>query len=202
MSDSSPAGFPTVNDLPSFPIRTAISGKKVRLSEVGRGDSILRLSPDGNQIAFNRRQGATINVWTEPVDAGAARQLTFDKESASYPCWSPDGKFIAVEMKRGGDTEVAVLPSAGDSPVMLTHDSGQSFSFDWSPDGDKILFAGLRNGAWNIYWVSRTTRIEKQLTNYTGSSSYVRYPAWSPHGDQIVYEHGETTGNIWLTRVK
>jgi len=26
----------------------------------------------------------------------------------------------------------------------------------------------------------------------------VRYPAWSPRGDAIVYEYAETTGNIWL----
>jgi Tol biopolymer transport system component len=30
----------------------------------------------------------------------------------------------------------------------------------------------------------------------------VRYPAWSPRGDQIVYEYSETTGNIWTMRVK
>jgi hypothetical protein len=28
------------------------------------------------------------------------------------------------------------------------------------------------------------------------------YPAWSPLGNQIVYEYAETTGNIWLMELK
>jgi len=29
----------------------------------------------------------------------------------------------------------------------------------------------------------------------------VRYPAWSPSGDFIVYERAEITGNIWTTEL-
>jgi Tol biopolymer transport system component len=77
-----------------------------------------------------------------------------------------------------------------------------SWAHDWLPDGDKISFAGLRNGVWNIYWVSRRDKTEKQITHYTKLNTFVRYPAWSPHGDQIVYEYAETTGNIWMVRMK
>jgi hypothetical protein len=27
---------------------------------------------------------------------------------------------------------------------------------------------------------------------------YLRYPAWSPRDDQLVYERAETTGNVWM----
>jgi hypothetical protein len=30
----------------------------------------------------------------------------------------------------------------------------------------------------------------------------VRYPAWSPSGDRIVYEYAETTGNIWAMELE
>ena len=53
-------------------------------------------------------------------------------------------------------------------------------------------------GIWNVYWISRRGGPEHRLTNYSSRNSYVRYPAWSPRGDQIVYEYAETTGNIWL----
>jgi len=33
-------------------------------------------------------------------------------------------------------------------------------------------------------------------------NTYVRYPAWSPAGDQIVYEYAKTTGNIWMVDLK
>jgi Tol biopolymer transport system component len=84
----------------------------------------------------------------------------------------------------------------------LTADQHHSFPNDWAPDGDKIVFAGLRNGDWNIWWVSRSTRQEHQVTHYTRDNIQLIYPSWSPRGDQIVYEYSETTGNIWTMRVK
>jgi hypothetical protein len=48
-----------------------------------------------------------------------------------------------------------------------------------------------------VYWVSRSTKQQKPISSYIKLNAYVRYPAWSPLGDQIAYEYGETTGNIW-----
>ena len=39
---------------------------------------------------------------------------------------------------------------------------------------------------------------ETRLTDYLRLNAYVRYPAWSPRDDQIVFEYAETTGNVWL----
>jgi Tol biopolymer transport system component len=180
------------------------SGRKERLREmdIGKGWSNPRLSPDGKQIAFNSKQGGTINIGTVSVEGGPPRQLTFDKEMMGFPSWSPDGKFLAFEMKRGDDSNIGIVPSGGGTPVQLTSDHGESWAHDWSPDGDKIVFAGLRNGIWNLWWVSRRDKTEKQITNYSKLNSYVRYPTWSPRGDQIVYEYTETTGNIWMMHLK
>ena len=162
-----------------------------------------RLSPDGKQIVFNfKRGGSVINVWTALLAGGEPKQLTFDKELMGFPAWSPDGKHIAFQMKRGDDTHVMVMPSEGGTLVQLTFDKGQSWIYDWSPDGDKILFAGQRDGFWNIRWVSRSTKKQQQLTNYKKLNSFVRYPAWSPLGNQIAYEYSETTGNIWIADLK
>ncbi|MGD0348431.1 MAG: winged helix-turn-helix domain-containing protein [Terracidiphilus sp.] len=178
------------------------SGIKARLRDFDPNDSFPRLSPDGKQIAFNLWQNGVLNIWTEPVDGGPAKQLTFGKEGIGYPTWSPDGKSITADMNRRGGSQIVLIPSNGGTPVQLTHNSGECFPRDWSPDGDKIAFAGLRDGIWNIYWVSRRTGAEKQLTHYAKPNAFVRYPAWSPRGDQIVYEYTEVTGNIWLMRVK
>ena len=113
-----------------------------------------RLSPDGKQIVFNfKRNGGVINVWTASLAGGEPKQLTFDKEMMGFPSWSPDGKYIAFQMKRGDDTHVMIMPSEGGTPTQLTFDKGQSWIYDWSPDGDKILFAGFRDGLWNVRWV-------------------------------------------------
>jgi len=70
------------------------------------------------------------------------------------------------------------------------------------PDGAIIAFAGLRDGVWNIWWVSRNGKARKRVTNYTKPNIYVRYPAWSPRGNQIVYEYAETSGNIRIMELK
>jgi serine/threonine protein kinase len=177
------------------------TGRKERLREISDDWSNLRVSPDGKHVAFDSGQGGYTNVWTAAVEGGPAKQLTFDKERTGYPCWSPDGKLIALEVKRAGDDQIEIIPSGGGTPIQLTSDQGQSWPADWSPDGEKVAFAGLRNGVWNLYWVSRRDRTEKQITNYTKTNSYVRYPTWSSRGDQIVYEYTETTGNIWMMRM-
>ena len=170
------------------------------LREFGENDAPLRLSPDGKQVAYGERQGAAVNVWVAPIHKvdGPAKQLTFGKGLMSYGCWSPDGKTIAFE----DGFRIAVVPSTGGPVTVLTADQHPSFPNDWAPDGDKIVFAGLRNGVWNIWWVSRSTRQEHQMTHYTRENIQLLYPDWSPRGDQIVYEYSETIGNIWTMRVK
>jgi Tol biopolymer transport system component len=94
------------------------------------------------------------------------------------------------------------MPSSGGEIIQLVSDHGLSWPHSWSADGDKIVFAGRRDGIWNIYWVSRSTKQQKQLTNYSKLNAFVRYPAWSPLGNQIIYEYNETKGNIWLIELK
>jgi Tol biopolymer transport system component len=175
------------------------------LRQLAESGSSFRISPDGRQVAFGQRDGGAENVWVAPTGfaqagSGAARQLTFGKVLMSYPCWSPDGKTIAFETQNG----IATVPAAGGPMTVLQagNPQGPSLVWDWSPDGDRIAFARYLNGAINLFWISRTTRQQKQLTHYTRDNSYVRYPAWSPRGDQIVYEYSEITANIWTMRVK
>lgn len=178
------------------------SGREETLVEMKQDISFPRLSLDGKEFAFNSLKEGITNIWTVSVDGGEPKQLTFDKEMMGWPCWSPDGSLLAFEMKRGEDTHIAIISSTGGTPTQLTFERGQSWPHSWSPDGDKITFARLIDNYWNIWWVSRSTRVEKKLTNYRKLNAYVRYPEWSPLGSQIVYEYVETTGNIWLMELK
>jgi TolB protein len=211
-ADAQPSWFPESNRIAflsdrnndhltlwSFALAT---GREDPLLDLGEGVELAVLSPDGKQVAFNSKKSGTINVWTAPIRGGEQKQLTFDRELMGFPSWSPDGKSLAFECKRGDATNVFIMPSSGGTPVQLTFDQGQNWPHSWSPDGSKIAFAGQRDGIWNIYSVSVTTKQEKQLTHYSKLSAFARYPAWSPLGNQIVYEYAETTGNIWLMELK
>jgi Tol biopolymer transport system component len=171
--------------------------------DIGRDIQYARLSPDGKQIVFNIADNGIINSWIVLVSGGQPKQLTFDQELAGFACWSPDGKFLAFQIKRGDDAYVMVMPSdGGGDATQLTFGQGRSWPHSFSRDGDKVLFAGEREGIWNVYWVSRSTKQQKQLTNHTKLNAYVRYPAWSPLGNQIAYEYAETTGNVWSLELK
>lgn len=178
------------------------SGRERKLVSLTQDATFPQLSPDGKQILFNSKKGGTTNLWVVPVDGGEARQLTFDKEAMGFGCWSRDSKNIVVELKRGDNNYLAMIPVTGGEPVQLNSGEGQSWPFSFSPDGDKVGFAGFRNGAWNVWWYSLSAKQEKQVTRYTKLNAFVRYPSWSPLGNQIVYEYAETTGNIWMINLK
>ena len=178
------------------------TGKEEPLLDLGDEIQYAQLSPDGNQVAYNFGKDGVINVWTASVSDGQRKQLTFGNELMGFATYSPDSKELAFEWQRGEDAYLMVMPSEGGSATQLTFEKGKAWPHSWSVDGDKIAFAGYRDGFWNIYWVSRSTKVQKQLTNISKPNTFVRYPAWSPKGDQIVYEYAELTGNIWMTELK
>ncbi len=210
-SDDFPTWFPTGDRIAFLSTRRgplglfsipAEGGVEKLLADLGPDAESGRLSPDATRIAYNSKKGGkTVNVWVSKADGTAARQLTFDEELMGFPCWSPDGKLLAVEMKRGDDFHIAVVPSEGGSPEQLTFAKGTDWPHSFFADGDRIVFAGQRDGYWNVWTVSRSTRKETRITSYQKINMYVRYPEVSPKGDRIVYEHAETTGNVWTAEL-
>ena len=177
-----------------------VAARTFRRLPVDLSDAIsIRLSPDGKRIAYHsKRDSITINTWLADLTTRTQQKLTFDREFVGYPCWSPDGKELALEVRRGDDIFIGVMPSAGGTPQLLNERRGLSWAFSYSPDGRRIAFAGYRADTWNLWWIDRTTREEKRLTENTRLDVYIRYPSWSPKGDRIVYEQAETRGQVFL----
>ncbi|MEM7354466.1 MAG: protein kinase, partial [Acidobacteriota bacterium] len=174
-------------------------GAKTQLAELKEDVDWARLSPDGTQLAYHSKaRGLGFNLWIMSLVDGKTRQLTFAEDFMGFPCWSRDGKWLAFQHKQAEDSHVLVMPAAGGEPIQLTAEAGQNWPFSFSPDSDKVAFAALREGEWNLWWVSRSTGEQQRLTESPKLNAYVRYPAWSPTGDQLVYELAETTGDIWL----
>ena len=161
-----------------------------------------RMSPDGGSIVLHRGIEHPSTIFTVDVTTGVTRQLTADADRTGYPAWSPDGKWIAYELLRGDHTYLALMDRDGRGQHQLQTDAGHSWCSGWSPDSRKILFAGFRDGDWNLWWIDRETKVQRKLTDYSSLATYVRYPAWSPRGDSIVFEHSTTRGNVYVVDLK
>jgi Tol biopolymer transport system component len=158
------------------------------------------LSPDGRRLAFNVIGGdGVVNAWVQELDSGTTRQITFDRESMSYPRWSQDGKWLAVNIKRGETAQVGVVAAEGGPVEQLTSGPGQRWPYSFSPDGDRIAFGGGGRGVWNISTVSRRTKEVKQLTQFM--SGRALFPAWSPGGKRIVFVHEDGRGSLWTVKL-
>ncbi len=104
----------------------------------------LALSPDGKTIAFAWRG----DVWTAPVEGGAARRLTFHEADDDQPAFSPDGKTIAFVSDREGGNQIWLMPAAGGPPRRLTR-HGEGFRLlEWFPDGSGLLVSAQRDHFW------------------------------------------------------
>lgn len=162
----------------------------------------LRVSPDGTTLLAHVTTPHGLQVVAGGLRGGTIRALTPADRNIGFPCWSPDGRWVAAEERIKGVTTLVVLPSGGGEIRTLGREFTQYYPFDWSPDGDRIAFAGLRNGVWNIYWISFSTGKVEQLTQFTTQSGFVRYPSWSPKGDQIVFERNDLTANIYVADLR
>lgn len=158
----------------------------------------MRLSPDGKEVAFMCGGQPVFAVCVAGVAGGEPRRLLAPESGAGWPAWSPDGRQLAVELYDGEDTYVAVVPREGGTPRRVTLERGQSWPHSWTPDGRSVVLAGQRQGIWNVFAANVESGRERRLTRYERAVVNVRYPAWSPAGDRVIYEYSEVTANVWV----
>ncbi len=169
--------------------------------DLGKADR-MRLSPDGGRMAAHVTGPGGMRVVVEDLKTGVVRELTGEGVSVGFPCWSPDGKWIAAGVQAGGNTTLVVMGADGGGMKKIETGMTQSFANGWSPDGKRVVFAGLREGVWGIYWVSRDGGAAERLFEMKSKAGFVRYPAWSPKGDQVVFEYNDVTANVYVGEVR
>lgn len=166
------------------------------------------LSPAAPRMAYHiADEDGGRTIWVQELGGErlariSSRDLadaTPEDHTLGFPVWSHDGSWLAFQHRQGEDrTHVMVLAADGGEAVQLTHGDGENWPYSFSPDGDKVAFAARRNGAWGLWWVSRSTGEEMRLTPAPKLNQYMRYPTWSPQGDQLVYELASSVGDIFL----
>ena len=176
------------------------------IGAAGRADGLrtftLRATRDVSRVTFAGLTGGVPNIFAGNVPLVSFGQVTRDPQGASFPVLSPAADLIAVQLYRGDNTHLGIVADRGGPVTQLTTARGQTWSHDWSPDGARVAAAVMREGIWNVATISRRSGEERILTSDRTARTYVRYPAWSPLGDFIVFERAEITGNIWTSELK
>jgi len=104
-------------------------------------------SPDGRHVAYIATTGGTLQLWTQPVEGGQARQLTFGADRMRHPSYSPDGRWIYIQPSH---RNVWRVPAAG-GPLQQVTTFPESGLFieepTVSPDGRILAYARWTGGA-------------------------------------------------------
>ncbi len=175
------------------------NGKKIRLTNNDYADLLPDWSPDGQWIAFERKNPES-NIWLMPANGDEAKQLTFDLANDTAPRFSPDGKTIAFASYRDGYENVWLMPAKGGNPVQLTFDKERSGTgLCWSADGKFIYYCPMKNGVRNIWKISLDGSYREQLTHFDNPTRQVsRITQLSIHGNELFFATFERVGDIWL----
>jgi len=151
-------------------------------------------------------------IWVRPAGANESRKLSVtaaadrrDLEVAPVDVasdaneleLSPNGREVAF-VARG---EVFVASVEHGTTRRITDTPGQERSVSFSPDGKSLLYAGERDGSWNVY---RTDRIDPEETAFFNATALKEsavvataaeefQPAFSPDGKEVAYLEERTT---------
>ncbi len=180
-------------------------GETVAIPQPGNKAKLIDLSPDGTEllvgklISADAMSGAVVELWVEPLLAGAPRRLGNLLADGPAATWSPDGQQLIYSYKkelhiaRNDGTELRKL-------AVLPHIPG---FFHWSPDGSKVRFSILDEISYkfSLWEVSVTTGELRALLPGWNTSMSVCCGNWSPDGEYFVFRaSGAGTSNIWALR--
>ena len=164
------------------------------------------LSPDGQRVAYARRQGANWDIWVREIGRVESRNITAGSNADNIqPAFSPDGRRVAFHSSRDGGG-VFLAGVAGGQVRRLTQ-----FGFHpaWSPDGRQIAVSTetfLEPAEFSASRHSRIFLIDVEsgaMRGVTGASIDAMQPAWSPNGRRIAYWGASSGGdvNLWTIAV-
>ena len=154
------------------------------------------LSPDGNQVAFERSG----DIFIKQVDGEALVQLTSTGLSESAPAWSPDGRQIAFT--REGQGIFVISPLGGGErkvadrrvPLLLK-------TIAWTPDARSLVISEMTSPVCaSLFVISIETGRKTRLTSPPEPSIGDGWPAVSPDGNTVAFARysQDTSANVYL----
>ncbi len=160
-------------------------------------------SPDGERIAFRSERGGG-GIFLMGATGESVRRLT---DFCYLPAWSPDGKEIACstvspsrpDVREAMSSQVFAVDVESGKKRLLSGGVLDAVQPSWSPDGRRIAFWGLREGARDIFTVSRAGGDAVMVTQ---DDALDWDPVWAPGGKWLYFSSNRSGAmNIWRVAV-
>lgn len=183
-----------------------------RLTDTPEEETRLKLSPDGQMLAFSAHRDGNTDVYVMPIDGDDERRLTFHPADDEVIDWSPDGESIVLRSSRSSFSyrfnRLHIVPLGGGLPRALDLPEAEQASF--SNTGDKLAycrtsteelnFKGYRGGSVpDIRIYDLNTLISRPIVD---DGSVNHHPIW--HGSSIYFvsdRAGNKVQNLWRYRL-
>src|SRR5262249_2905238 len=152
------------------------------------------LSPDGQQLAYNRRIDTNTDVWVLDMALGSKRPLTNYPGLDHQPVWSPDGRrvvFSSIRKPAGYDLYEISVDAAEKDTLVKAEPPGYKVATDWSRD-DFVLYRTLNNETGYDVW-AMPMRGDRKAFRVLGTAANERDAQFSPDGKWIAYQ-SDTSG--------
>lgn len=186
---SSPMSAQAVTDFEKNP---------VRYLSISRNGTLC-FTYDGRIYTMNAGEGQkpqalSISI-SRPDDELPARDVTY-RSGASDASISPDGKEVAYVVR--GDVYVTSVKHKDTKRITSTPE--QERSVDFAPDGRTLVYAGERDGSWNLYLAriarddesrfSLCTEVKEEVLLQTSHETF--QPLFSPDGKEVAFLEDRT----------
>ena len=123
------------------------TGKKISTVAPAQDSFDLRLSPDGQRLAY-AKGGPNSDIWIQDLKRDVPMRITFDPSvDKGAPIWSPDGSQLLFDVALGGTTPPGIYRKASsgtgaERPLAQPNQPGMVlWPTDWSRDGRFVLAA-------------------------------------------------------------
>lgn len=182
-----------------------------------QGTSLIGCSPDGRWISYigdqsdddGRERSSRVEIWLQPVDGGAEKQLTSLGAHINAYSWSSDGRSIVLSSNRYGRYDIYKVEVPSGEAVRLTDDTLYEVYPVFTPSGEHILYVRL-DDAWvdhEVIMMTAEGTPVRTVVKDTGFFDYIfgrrfDYPLVSPQGDKVVFpSHRSGWINYWQVSI-